>query len=67
VIFIFSPQIIEALSVHTFTKEEVTLGSNLMRIMLVSQLFLVAGSLSTSVLQSFKYFLIPALAPVLQH
>jgi len=64
VIFIFSPQIIEALSVHTFTKDEVNLGSNLMRIMLVSQIFLVAGSLSTSVLQSFKYFFIPALAPV---
>jgi putative peptidoglycan lipid II flippase len=63
-IFIFSPQIIDVLSVHTFTKEEITLGSNLMRIMLVSQIFLVAGSLSTSVLQSFKYFLIPALAPI---
>jgi putative peptidoglycan lipid II flippase len=32
--------------------------------MIVSQLILVFGSLATSVLQSFKYFVIPALAPV---
>jgi putative peptidoglycan lipid II flippase len=32
--------------------------------MLAAQTILVAGSLSTSVLQSFKYFAIPALAPV---
>lgn len=64
VIFAFSPQIINLLSVGTFSQSEITLGSNLMRIMLVSQIFLVAGSLSTSVLQSFKYFTIPALAPI---
>jgi putative peptidoglycan lipid II flippase len=64
IIFLMSPTIIKLLSVGTFSKEEIDLGSNIMRIMLVSQIFLVLGSLLTSVLQSFKYFIIPALAPV---
>jgi len=63
-IFILSPNIIRLLSVGKFSEEEIQLGSNLMRIMLASQMFLVAGSLSTSILQSFKYFIIPALAPI---
>lgn len=64
IIFIFSPQIIRLLSLGNFSEEEITLGSNLMRIMLIAQTILVVGSLSTSILQSFKYFAIPALAPV---
>ena len=64
IMFIFSPQIIKILSLGNFSPEEITVGSNLMRIMLAAQTILVAGSLSTSVLQSFKYFAIPALAPV---
>ncbi len=64
VVFILSPVIIRILSVGNFTEEEITLGSNLMRIMLASQTLLVAGSLATSVLQSFRYFTIPALAPI---
>jgi len=64
IIFFMSPTIIKLLSVGTFSKEEINLGSNIMRIMLVSQIFLVLGSLLTSILQSFKYFIIPALAPV---
>lgn len=64
IIFAFSPNIITVLSVGKFSVEDIKLGSSLMRIMLASQIFLVAGSLSTSVLQSFKYFIIPALAPI---
>ena len=64
IIFIYSPEIIRILSVGNFTEEEIKLGSNLMRIMLASQMLLVAGSLSTSVLQSFNYFIVPAAAPV---
>jgi putative peptidoglycan lipid II flippase len=64
IIFIFSPQIIRALSLGNFTEEQILVGSNLMRIMLAAQTILVVGSLSTSVLQSFRYFAIPALAPV---
>ena len=63
-IFFLSPQLIRILSVGNFSEEEIKLGANLMRIMLISQTLLVAGSLTTSILQSFKYFTIPALAPV---
>lgn len=64
IMFVLSPQLINLLAVGNFSQEEINLGSNLMRIMLASQILLVAGSLSTSILQSFKYFVIPALAPV---
>lgn len=64
IIFIFSPQIIRILSLGNFTAEEIMLGANLMRIMIVAQTILVAGSLTTSILQSYKYFAVPALAPV---
>ncbi|MFC1700313.1 murein biosynthesis integral membrane protein MurJ [Patescibacteria group bacterium] len=64
-VFIFSEQIMATLAVGTFSQEEIRLGSNLIKIMIASQLFLIAGSLITSVLQSFKYFLIPAFAPII--
>lgn len=64
IVIIFSEKIMEVLGVGTFSSEEIRLGSNLIRIMVGSQLFLIAGSLVTSILQSFKYFLIPALAPI---
>jgi putative peptidoglycan lipid II flippase len=64
IVYVFAPQIFTLLSFGKFSPTEVTLGTNLMRIMLASQLILVLGSLATSILQSQKYFLIPALAPV---
>lgn len=63
-IFIFADQIMIGLSINKFTPEQIVLGANLMRIMLVAQLVLVVSSFFTSLLQSFKYFLIPALAPL---
>jgi len=63
-VYIYAPQTINLLAIGKFTIEEVTLGASLMRIMMLAQVLLVLGSLATSVLQSFKYFLIPALAPV---
>ncbi len=62
--FALAPQIIRLLSVGSFSEKEIVLGTNLMRIMLASQTLLVAGSLSTSVLQSYNFFAVPALAPV---
>ena len=64
-VFIFSEPIMRILAVGTFSPEEIEVGSNLIRIMIASQLFLIAGSLITSILQSFKYFLIPAFAPII--
>jgi len=63
-IWLFSEQIINLLSVGKFTHEQVVLGALLMKYMLFAQMLLVAGSLASSVLQSFKQFLMPALAPV---
>ena len=63
-IFIFAPGVMGLLSVGQFNSEEVALGTKLMRIMLGAQLVLVASSFLTSILQSFKYFLVPALAPI---
>ena len=64
VIYVFAPQVMSLLSVGTFDSNQVHLGSNLMRIMLGAQIILVISSFLTSILQSFKYFLIPAIAPV---
>lgn len=64
IVYIFAYQTINLLALGKFNEEQVILGASLMRIMIVSQIFLVLGSLTTSILQSFKYFLIPALAPV---
>ncbi|MBN1162838.1 murein biosynthesis integral membrane protein MurJ [Patescibacteria group bacterium] len=63
-IFIFAPQILSLLAVGNFTADEIYLGVNIMRIMILAQVLLVGGSLATSVLQSYKYFIVPALAPV---
>jgi putative peptidoglycan lipid II flippase len=62
--WVFAPQLIMALGVGTFTSEQIALGAQIMRLMLVSQLLLVAGSLASSVLQSYRMFIIPALAPL---
>src|SRR3989344_3534112 len=65
IIFIFAPQIMQVLSVNKFTPEQIQLGASLMRIMLAGQFILIISSFLTSLLQSFKYFLIPAVAPVI--
>lgn len=63
--FIFSPQVLKLLSMGVFSTEQTGLGANLMRIMLFSQLFLIVGSFITGILQTHRYFLVPALAPIL--
>lgn len=61
----FAPQIINVISAGQLSSEGIVLGARLMRIMLLSQLLLVLSSFFGCILQSFKYFLIPALAPIL--
>jgi len=61
----FAPQIINLISAGKLSADEVTLGAHLMQIMLLGQMLLVLSSFFGCILQSFKYFLIPALAPVL--
>lgn len=64
-VYVFSPLIIKILSVGKFNEDEILLGSTLMRIMLFAQFILIVSSFVTSVLQSFRFFIVPALAPVL--
>ena len=54
-----------AMSLGNFTESELLLGEELMRIMVVAQIILIVSSFVTSILQSFRYFLVPSLAPVL--
>ncbi len=61
---IFAPQIISALALGEFDEQQIWLGADLMRIMIVAQIILVLSSFSTCILQSFKLFLAPAMAPV---
>ncbi len=63
--YITAPHIIRLISVNKFSAEQIALGSSLMRIMLLSQLILIVSSFITCILQSFKYFLIPAMSPIL--
>lgn len=63
--FLFSPQIINGLGLGTFNTDQISLGSNLLRIMLGAQLLLILSSFLTAILQSFKHFLATALAPIL--
>jgi putative peptidoglycan lipid II flippase len=63
-VYIFAPNLIRLLSVWRFDEEQVLLGTRLMRLMISAQLILIISSFVTSLLQSFKYFVLPALAPV---
>ena len=63
--YIFAPSIIGLLSVGRFTQEQLQLGVDLMRIMLFGQLILVFSSFCSAILQSFRYFFVSALAPVM--
>ncbi len=63
-VFAFAPEIIQLLSVGRFSIAQNQLGAGLMRIMISAQLILVVSSFLTSLLQSFKYFVLPALAPI---
>lgn len=63
--FIFAPQLLDVISAGQFTQEEIQLGTKIMRIMIAAQIGLVISSFLTSLLQSYNYFLLPSLAPIL--
>ncbi|GIW69265.1 MAG: putative lipid II flippase MurJ [Patescibacteria group bacterium] len=64
IVLAFSTPLFKLVSLGKFSVENATLGVSLMRIMMLSQILLVLGSLSTSILQTYKYFLVTALAPL---
>lgn len=45
-----------------FSSSELTLMANLMRIIQLSQVFFILGTIATAILQSFQHFLIPGVA-----
>ncbi len=61
VIIVFSYQL-SALIAPGFSKQELTLMSQLMIIIQLSQVFFILGTVITAVLQSFQHFLIPGIA-----
>ncbi len=63
--FIFAEPILAALSVGRFGIADLSLGVGLMRVMIAGQLILVISSFFSAILQSFRYFFISALAPVM--
>lgn len=63
-LFVFSSQLVNLLA-PGLTNAEAELAANFTRIMLIGQaLPLVLGNFLTGILQSYKRFLIPALAPI---
>jgi putative peptidoglycan lipid II flippase len=64
-LFIFANQI-SSLLAPGFTNSEISLMTSFTRIVILAQVIpLIVGNFLTGILQSFKCFLIPALAPVL--
>lgn len=61
IVLIFSYQI-ASLIVPGASAMELTTISNLMRVIQLSQIFFILGTLETAILQSFQHFLIPGLA-----
>lgn len=61
VIFLFAYQFATLLSPHS-SPQELTLLANLMRIIQLSQVFFIIGSIFTATLQSFQHFLVPGIA-----
>ena len=48
----------------SLTQENIELMASIMRVMMLAQVILIFSSFFTSVLQSFRHFVIPSLAPV---
>ncbi|MFH1565607.1 MAG: murein biosynthesis integral membrane protein MurJ [bacterium] len=64
-VFIFSKPISQAVALGSLNTQELVFMSLLLRVMIFSQFILVISSFFASILQSFKRFLVPAMAPVL--
>lgn len=64
IIFIFARPL-SSLIAPGFNRQELDLMTNLTRIMLFSQFLFILSNFLTGILQSFKRFIIPAVAPVL--
>jgi len=63
-LFIFTPEITEKI-VPGFSPEKIKLAANLTRVMLLSPILLGLSSVANSILQSFKYFFIFSITPIM--
>lgn len=62
-VFIFAKPLSKVIA-PTFTPKEISLMTNLIRVMLFGQFFFVISNFFTGILQSYQRFLVTALAPV---
>lgn len=64
-IFIFAQPLTEWRTGDAFTPSQVAIATNLTRIMLLAQIFFAVSSFFSAILQSFRRFIIPSIAPIL--
>lgn len=64
VVFIFAYPIIRTLTGRGFLDSQVVIAANLTRIMLGAQFFFAISNFFTGILQTYRRFVIPALAPI---
>lgn len=62
---IFAEPITQWRTGEAFTPEQITIVTNLTRIMLVAQVFFAISNLLSAVLQSYQRFILPSIAPIL--
>lgn len=65
IVFIFAEPFTRAVTGQGFTEEQVIISANLTRIMLGAQFFFAISNFFTGILQSYRRFVIPALAPII--
>lgn len=64
IVTLFAPQLMHMIA-PGFSAEQLALMVNLMRIILIAQIFFILGTVATGILQSFQHFLIPGIASAL--
>ncbi len=65
IIFIFAQPVTLLLAGSAYTAHQIEVTSNLTRIMLAAQFFFAISNFWTGILQSYKRFILPALAPII--
>lgn len=64
-VFIFAEPLTRLRTGQAFTEEQLTIAVQLTRIMVLAQFFFAISNFFTGMLQSYKRFIVPALAPLL--
>jgi putative peptidoglycan lipid II flippase len=64
-VFIFSHQIMSLIVGPKYTAEQIMITSNLTRVMIAAQFFFAISNFLSGVLQSYRRFVLPALAPII--